>query len=405
MSFLGLCGFYRRFVKDFAAIAEPLTRLTGKTQQFEWGSEQQEAFDTLKAKLMAYPLLRRPDFSKPFIVHTDASVKAVGAVITQQDEAGREYAVAYHSAKLNPVQRNWAVTHLECYAVVNAVCDAFKDLLLGNDFSVVSDHTALKWLMTCPHLQGKLARWSLRLQEFLPFTISYRKGTQHLAADALSRDPRHDGSDPDNEQPPVLCTMTPDTILTLEEPAASGPPTPADSPSQGHPESDPLCSDDKLDTDTETSCEPCAPIRISIEGNIGCGKSTVLEQLRELQDQPPWDQWFLLPEPVSDWQYLLGSFYGAPAGTNFRHTAATVLQQAVLNSYALRVPDPLVAPMVSLRGPHGAAWQCSCQPSSFHLPWRMWYAKPHTTCMPVWTMHSPQHSFTCGWTQRPVWIG
>jgi hypothetical protein len=353
MSFLGLCGFYRRFVKGYAAIAEPLTRLTGKNQPFVWGPEQQHAFDTLKAKLMAYPLLRRPDFEKPFIVHTDASLKAVGAVLTQRDEEGREYAVAYHSSKLSPTQRNWAVTHLECYAVVNAVCDAFKNILLGNEFSIVSDHTALKWLMTSPNLQGKLARWSLRLQEFLPFTIEYRKGTQHLAADAMSRDPRHENNPKEDalvEHIPLLEIYDPDldSLLTMEDPSSTTPSNQVDPPAAApqHEDLTTSASESDLETGTEASSETCTPIRISIEGNIGCGKSTVLAGLQELQTQPYWEQWQMMPEPVSDWSALLGPFYSGTPGSTHRHAAATVLQVGVLNSYALRTPDPVVAPMV-----------------------------------------------------------
>lgn len=347
MSFLGLCGFYRRFVKDYATIAEPLTRLTGKNQKFVWGPEQQDAFDTLKDKLLVYPLLRRPDYSRPFYVHTDASQKAVGAVLTQRDDDGREYAVAYHSSKLTPTQRNWAVTHLECYAVVSAVCDAFKDFLLGNTFTVVSDHTSLRWLMTCTALQGKLARWSLRLQEFLPFTIDYRKGTQHLAPDALSRDPRHDDSCTLADQPtrPEEALVY-DSILTSMELST---PTPDQEPAAALPIPDlpgtpSLHSVSSLDTDTGASSEGNTPIRICIEGNIGCGKSTVLTKLQELQNQSFWDEWHMLPEPVDDWNPLLGPFYSAPTGTCYKHTAATALQIAVLNAYAMRMPDPVVAP-------------------------------------------------------------
>jgi thymidylate kinase/transposase InsO family protein len=346
MSFLGLCGFYRRFVKDYAIIAEPLTRLTGKNQKFQWGPEQQEAFDTLKDKLMAYPLLRRPDYSRPFYVHTDASVKAVGAVLTQRDDDGREYAVAYHSAKLTPTQRNWAVTHLECFAVVSAVCDAFKDFLLGNTFTVVSDHTSLRWLMTCTALQGKLARWSLRLQEFLPFTIEYRKGTQHLAADALSRDPRHEEDHTPNDQPSCRQdqALMYESILALTDLPTNLEPAEVP-PSPERPVTPSPRSVSSLGTDTGVSSEGGTPIRISIEGNIGCGKSTVLAQLLELQGQPFWDEWHMLPEPVAEWHNLLGPFYSAPPDTSSKHTAATVLQVAVLNSYALHMPDPVVAPL------------------------------------------------------------
>jgi thymidylate kinase len=336
MSFLGLCSFYRRFVKDFAAIAEPLTRLTAKNQPFVWGAEQQEAFDILKAKLMDYPILRRPDFDRPFFVHTDASLKAVGAVLTQRDDSGREYAVAYHSAKLSAAQRNWAITHLECYAVVNAVCDHWKDILLGHEFTVITDHVALKWLMTSPNLQGKLARWSLRLQEFLPFTIEYRKGAQHLAADAMSRDPRHEDDTPDNPQMDTLLTMEAADNAVCEN-------APPDSTSQGHSETPPSCLHCAEDSD---GLDPWMPIRISIEGNIGCGKSTAMHQLQELQDHPQWCHWLMLPEPVADWHSLLDPFYSAPSGSTARHTAAIVLQQAVLNAYAVRVPDPMAAPFV-----------------------------------------------------------
>jgi hypothetical protein len=360
MSFLGLCSFYRRFVKGYAAIAEPLTRLTGKNQPFEWGAEQQHAFNTLKAKLMGYPILRRPDFSRPFFVHTDASQKAVGAVLTQKDEEGREYAVAYHSAKLSAAQTNWGITHLECYAVVNAVCDHWKDILLGHEFTVVTDHVALKWLMTSPNLQGKLARWSLRLQEFLPFSIQYRKGTQHLLADAMSRDPRHED---DCQETPTQELSTfeadyphalhdsldsvPTSLLTLEDTATPAPapePTPGASPSQGHSETPPLF-EPPCTSDSDASLFP-APIRISVEGNIGCGKSTVIQHLQQLQEDPYWSNWFILPEPVADWHSLLDPFYGAPSGSTTRQIAATVLQQAVLNAYALRVPNPATAPQI-----------------------------------------------------------
>lgn len=344
MSFLGLCSFYRRFVKDFAEIAEPLTRLTGKNQPFVWGQEQQEAFDTLKSKLTSFPILQRPDFKRPFIVHTDASTKAVGAVLTQKDDAGREYAVAYHSAKLTATQTNWAATHLECWAVISAVCNAWPDFLLGREFTVVTDHTALKWLMTCPHLTGKLARWSLRLQEFLPFAITYRKGAKHLAPDALSRDPRHDDGFPFNTDPKTPGPETPeeqDLLLTMEETA----PAAQDDARQ------PTAPDRTLGLfklqDT-SSTDPPPYIRISIEGNIGCGKTTVLEQLQALQQEEDswWNNWHIIKEPVGTWHSFLGPFYETEPNTMAKHTAAVVLQQAVLNAYAARVPNPVAAPWV-----------------------------------------------------------
>jgi hypothetical protein len=146
-SFLGLTGYYRRFVKDYSKIAEPLTRLLSPKLKFHWGPEQQQAFETLRDKLITYPILRRPDFSKPFILHTDASGQAIGAILAQKDEDGKEHAVAYHSKKLTPTERNWPITHLECFAVVNAVCKHFADFLLGHPFTVYTDCSALQWLL------------------------------------------------------------------------------------------------------------------------------------------------------------------------------------------------------------------------------------------------------------------
>jgi len=373
-SFVGLCSFYRRFVKGFAEIAQPLTQIMGKNAQFKWGPEQQEAFDTLKRKLMSYPILRRPDFSRPFFVHTDASLKAVGAVLTQKDDEGREYTVAYHSAKLTPTQANWGITHLECYAVVNAVCDHWKDFLLGHEFTVVTDHVALRWLMTCPKLQGKLARWSLRLQEFQPFTIQYRKGALHKAADALSRDPRHDDDyAPEEETPQVAPQATAEEQLTLtsppsveldsqdfEEVLTMDVSTPTDSTGQGHEETETegtteadssQITDSSLES-TDSAEPPC--VRICIEGNIGSGKTTVVKRLLSLrmQDNSPLQDWLILSEPVQDWEELLRQYYRTPPNSQARHALATLLQVAVLDAYALRVPHPAMAPLaITERGP------------------------------------------------------
>jgi len=103
-----------------------------------------------------------------------------------------------------------------------------------------------------------------------------------------------------------------------------------------------MCSEELTDADTEEH----VPVRISIEGNIGCGKCTVMQGLQQLQEDPYWSQWFMLSEPVSDWHSLLEPFYGSPSGSTARNTAATVLQMAVLNSYAIRVPNEVAAPLV-----------------------------------------------------------
>lgn len=195
-SFLGLCGYFRRFVKDYSLIAEPLSRLLRKNQTFQWEEEQEQAFLKLQDSLIHYPVLRRPDWTKPFTVLCDASRTHVAAILSQEDENNKPYVVAYHSRKLTPtMSRVWSTSELECYAVVNAVCEHWRDFLLGHEpgFSIVTDNVSLLWLLTCRTLTGKLARFSLKLQEFMPhFEIKHRRGKLNQAADSLSRADRWD---------------------------------------------------------------------------------------------------------------------------------------------------------------------------------------------------------------------
>jgi thymidylate kinase len=354
-SFLGLCNWYRRFVPCYSHIAEPLTRLVGKNKPFVWGQEQQEAFNKLKERLVSYPVLLRPDLSKPFHLYTDASTKAVGAVLCQEGPDGREHPVAYHSRKLTATQRNYPATHLECLAVVEAVCEQFSDLVMGNPLIISTDSVSLKWLMTSQNLQGRLARWALRLQEYLPFTIQYRKGALNQAPDALSRDPVHDDTTPNTLEDTLLChhQKLPEQLLTLQPVATStsdgGQVVPeADSTSQGHPETPPIGPVTPVTTAPPVRAaanrRPCC-LRISIDGNIGSGKSSVMEFLSR-QTDTFWREWHLVPEPVHEWHNLLGPFYSAPPNTTARHSAAALLQMAVLNAYALSVPNPCAAPYV-----------------------------------------------------------
>jgi deoxyadenosine/deoxycytidine kinase len=345
-SFLGLTGYYRRFVQDYAKIAEPLTRLLAKTVRFSWGAEQQLAFDTLKERLITYPILRRPDLDRPFIVHTDASSKAVGAILAQQDETGREHVVAYHSKKLTATQRNWPISQLECYAVVNAVCDHWADFLLGSPFLVYTDCVALRWLMSSPQLQGKLARWSLRLQEFLPFEIQYRKGVLHRAPDALTRYASYDEPEPPTETTGTAPLDLPEEILTTQEAPAGPAVTPRTAGLSGDTTTPGSVNSHSAFVNSVEEAIKSA-VRICVEGNIGCGKSSVMEALQEKQiADPTWQEFTIIPEPVHKWHHLLGPLYAAPPRTMERHSIAAMLQIAVLNAYALRVPSPLFAPTV-----------------------------------------------------------
>ncbi|XP_065355094.1 uncharacterized protein LOC135949448 [Calliphora vicina] len=157
--FLGLAGWYRRFVADYASVTFPLTELLSKKKSFAWNPEAQKAFETLKQSLTTAPFLAHPDYSKPFIVQCDASKYGVGDLLAQQDICGDERPIAFMSHKLNRAQRNYSVTELECLAVVLAI-KKFRSYIEGQQFTVVTDHASHKWLMSQKDLSG---RYGLKL--------------------------------------------------------------------------------------------------------------------------------------------------------------------------------------------------------------------------------------------------
>lgn len=187
-SFLGIAGYYRRFIPDFATIAEPLTSLTSKKALFKWESAQQRAFNSLKLALTTKPLLRFPDFNKDFVLYTDASDVGVGAVLEQpQEDPQQPSVIAYWSRVLDVAERNYTTTEKECLAFVDA-CKIFRPYLIGRKFTVILDHIALKWLKETTDTNSRICRWSLKLQDY-DFDIVHRPGSTHANADALSRIP------------------------------------------------------------------------------------------------------------------------------------------------------------------------------------------------------------------------
>ena len=117
-SFLGLASYYRKFIRDFSRIAGPLNKLLKKNVNFQWTLQQQQAFDYLKDRLITSPILIYPDWTKEFILFTDASTFALGAVLSQKDAQDQERVVAYVSRSLLPAEKNYLATELECLAVV-----------------------------------------------------------------------------------------------------------------------------------------------------------------------------------------------------------------------------------------------------------------------------------------------
>ena len=183
-SALGLFSYYRKFIKDFSKIARPMLVLLKKDTPFVWTTKQQKAFDYLKGKLMTAPILEYPDFSKPFVLYTDASGTGLGAVLSQYDENKRERVIAYASKSLNKAEANYPITDQECLAVIWAV--KHFEQYLSEPFTVVTDHSALKYLQKCKIPTGRRARWIMYLQQF-HFDIIHRPGKENKNADALSR--------------------------------------------------------------------------------------------------------------------------------------------------------------------------------------------------------------------------
>jgi hypothetical protein len=185
-SFLGLAGYYRRFVPNFASVASPLTQLTKKDSpdKVKWHHTLQASFDSLKKTLTSFPVLRNPDFKKQFYLQTDASGVGLGSVLSQ-GEGDNEHPVAYWSRKLLPRETRYAAVEKECLAVVESI-KAFKHYLIGRHFTVQTDHRALQWLEKMKDSNPRLTRWTILLQPY-DFSILYRPGTTNGNADGLSR--------------------------------------------------------------------------------------------------------------------------------------------------------------------------------------------------------------------------
>lgn len=183
-AFLGLVGYYRRQIPMMATKAEPLNKMLRKEAKWHWGSEQQEAFETLKEYLASFPLVHCPDYTHPFIIATDASDYGIGGVIYQTID-GEDRVVAYCSKTLSAAERNYGTFEKECYAVLHAVTK-FRHYIDGLDFTVITDHAALKWLFKIQEPTGRVARWIFKLSQF-DFVITHRKGCMNKVPDALSR--------------------------------------------------------------------------------------------------------------------------------------------------------------------------------------------------------------------------
>ena len=205
-SFVGLASYYRRFIPNFAKWAGPLHALIvpasfkqkirrgemkkSDLPEFQWTLACQEGFDQLKKALTEAPVLAYPDYSKPFILETDASLKGLGAVLSQKGDDNEIRVIAYASRSLRPSEksmRDYSSAKIELMALKWSVCDKFKDYLLGSKFTVFTDNNPLCYIKSSK-LGAAQIRWLSELALY-DFDIVYRTGKSNLVADALSRRP------------------------------------------------------------------------------------------------------------------------------------------------------------------------------------------------------------------------
>ena len=199
--FLGFCGYYRRFVKDFSKIARPLNDLmpapnkkkskksspSSERKKWHWGDEQESAFQTLKARLTAPPILAFADYSKPFELHCDASGCGLGGVLYQEQD-GQKRVIAYASRGLSKSEANYPAHKLEFLALKWSITEKFHDYLFGHKFTVFTDNNPLTYVLTSARLDATGHRWLAALSAY-DFDILYKPGANNSDADGLSRLP------------------------------------------------------------------------------------------------------------------------------------------------------------------------------------------------------------------------
>ncbi|GJX06578.1 putative reverse transcriptase domain-containing protein [Tanacetum coccineum] len=183
VQFLGLAGYYRRFIEGFSKIAKPMTKLTQKKVAFEWGDKQEAAFQTLKNKLCSAPILALPQGAENFIVYCDASHKGLGAVLMQNEKV-----IAYASRQLKIHEKNYTTHDLELGAVVFAL-KIWRHYLYGTKCTVFTDHKSLQHILDQKELNMRQRRWLELLSDY-DCEIRYHPGKANVVADALSRKER-----------------------------------------------------------------------------------------------------------------------------------------------------------------------------------------------------------------------
>lgn len=183
--FLGVTGFYRKYIPGYSLIAAPLYALTKKDASFVWSTQCQTAFEKLKDALISKPILQFINWNKHFYLCTDASKQGIGCALCQEDNNGELKPVAFAGRSFNQAEQNYTVSEQELLSIVWAY-KHFKIFLEGNEFTIMTDHAPLTYLKSKNHLSGRLARWSILLQD-MKCEIKHLAGKLNVLPDYLSR--------------------------------------------------------------------------------------------------------------------------------------------------------------------------------------------------------------------------
>jgi len=184
--FLGMVGYYRRFIHMFVVKARPLTQFLHEDALAPMEDKvSRQAFKQLKSTFQVALILRTPDWNKPFLVYCDAFVEAVGSTLSQLDENGHDHPIHFANKQLISAKKSYIVTELESLAVIFFL-KKFHHYLLGYKAKIVTDHKALTYLVNKPNPSGQLVRWLLLMEEF-DIDIVHRPGRRHGNVDGLTR--------------------------------------------------------------------------------------------------------------------------------------------------------------------------------------------------------------------------
>jgi transposase InsO family protein len=185
-SIVGMMNWYAHFIRDFSTVIAPITALIKrKAQKVLWNDDANDAFKKVKEILASYPVLRSPDYKRPFIVQSDASQVGIGGVLAQMDDNNQEYVIGYFSHKLTKEEQKYHTYERECLAVLKTL-DHFKPYIYLQPLIIITDHHSLTQTLKYNGKSGRLLRWSLLLQQHA-HQIIHRPGSQMMVADALSR--------------------------------------------------------------------------------------------------------------------------------------------------------------------------------------------------------------------------